>query len=662
MSEEVKDTTGEKNAIPEQPGIECAGMSPEGSTGKSADTQEEKTSDTSKERASDLPESRAPEKPAGANFDEPGSPAAKDPDHPEALTEENAEGPDAPAAKESDNPKEPPRKSAGSPKAPAAKDLDSPEVPEERKIPATPKKTESEKAAGDTPDKITEANIEATRTPDTEKQKVSEKGKTGVSKQDPSLENAEERETRAGKRNLRNREEEYPAGGEESDSEDEDFFEEDEEDGEIGDRGFHFRFRFPKIRIRTKKIAEQEKARMLAEEAAPSGDEPAAEDGNGSSDSSREEEKIIWIPAGLAAVIIIVAAVVVSALAAIFGTIYWKYRGYEVVDSRKQEDTLSASYCSAGDNILRYSTDGASLISRSGTVLWDVSYTMNDPEVALCGDIMAVYDKDGTNIVVCNAAGEIGSMSTSLPIVRAKVCETGAVAALMQDSSNVYVEYYDSKGEQIAMIKTSMDNPGYPLDIALSNDGQNIAVSYLSYDDSGQKAIVRFYNFGTAGQNQMDNRIADFQYSNVIIPQLEFLDSQTCVAFRTDGFSVYSGESSVKETATVSTDQKIKSVFHDSSRIGMIVNDTSSGSFDLLVYNTAGRQLLNRAFDFAYRSVEFTGDEISLYSGAKICVFNMYGVEKFNGSYNGSPQDIFSIGKHRYVVVKENSLDMIRLK
>ncbi|MGI6056527.1 MAG: DUF5711 family protein, partial [Bilifractor sp.] len=559
-------------------------------------------------------ESDDPEELPEKNAEGPDIPASKESDDPEELPEKNAEGPDIPASKESDDPEELPGKTAGSPKTPAAKNLGSPEVPEEKKIPVPLKKEDAEKAAGETPDK-----------------KTKEK-------------------------------EEYPDGGEESDSEEEDFFEEDEEVGEIGERGFHFRFRFPKIRIRTKKIAEQEKARLLAEEAAPFGEQPAAEDGNGLSETGREDEKIIWIPAGLAAVIIIVAAVVISALAAIFGTIYWKYRGYEVVDSRKQEDTLSASYCSAGDNILRYSTDGASLISRSGTVLWDVSYTMNDPEVALCGDIMAVYDKDGTNITVCNAAGEIGSMSTSLPIVRAKVCETGAVAALMQDSSNAYVEYYDSKGEQIAMIKTSMDNPGYPLDIALSNDGQNIAVSYLSYDDSGQKAIVRFYNFGTAGQNQMDNRIADFQYSNVIIPQLEFLDSQTCVAFRTDGFSVYSGESSVKETATVSTDQKIQSVFHDSSRIGMIVNGTSSGSFDLLVYNTAGRQLLNRPFDFAYRSVEFTGDEISLYNGAKICVFNMYGVEKYNGSYNGSPQDIFSIGKHRYVVVKENSLDMIRLK
>ncbi|MCC6095309.1 MAG: DUF5711 family protein, partial [Eubacterium sp.] len=67
-------------------------------------------------------------------------------------------------------------------------------------------------------------------------------------------------------------------------------------------------------------------------------------------------------------------------------------------------------------------------------------------------------------------------------------------------------------------------------------------------------------------------------------------------------------------------------------------------------------------FNFAYKSVEFSGDEISLYNGANFCVYNLYGVEKFNGSYSETPQSIFATGRNRYVVVKENSLDMIRLK
>lgn len=627
MSEEVKNTTGQEKGTPKQPGSNSADVASKESPQKTPDIPEKKTPEGPAGKIPERPDENPLERPEEKSTDRP---AEKSPDIPKEKT------PDEPEENSADRSVE---KNAdirenSAPEQPGENQGDHPEN-ETGKPAADPEKKTSDilkkNARGKTPGEISEGSGREDRSAD-EDEPISE---------DMSFPEDE-----------RFSEDELL-------SEDEAFFDEDEESVS---RGFHFHFRFPKIRIRTKKIAEQEKARRLSEEAVLSGESDETEEAGGAGDNTRQEEHVIWIPAGLAAVIIIVAVVVVSALVAIFGTVYWKYRGYEVLDSRKQEDTMSASYCSAGDNILRYSTDGASLISRSGTVLWDVSYTMNDPEVALYGDILAVYDRDGTNIVVCDESGKIGTMSTSLPIVRAKVCETGAVAALMQDSSNAYVEYYDKKGAKIATIKTSMDNPGFPLDIALSGDGQNIAVAYLSYDSSGQKSIVRFYNFGSAGQNQMDNRIADFQYSNVIIPQLEYLDSQTCVAFRSDGFSVYGGESSIKETATVSTDQKIQSVFHDASRIGMIVSAAGSGNFDLLVYNTSGRQLLDREFNFAYRAVEFTGDEISLYNGAKLCVFNMYGVEKFNGSYSGTPQEIFSIGKHRYVVVKENSLDMIRLK
>jgi len=443
------------------------------------------------------------------------------------------------------------------------------------------------------------------------------------------------------------------AYNEENTDEDEALFDDEEDQIEKP----HFHFRFPKVRILTRKIAEQERIRK---EAAQNGDSDAVV-GQDNTDGP-DEERVIWIPARLVTFVLIIAVVLAAALAVIFGNIYWKYSGYEVVNSKKQEDTLSAGYCRAGDNILRYSTDGASLLSQSGSVIWDVSYSMNNPQVAECDNVVAIYDKDGTNIVVCDESGQIGSASTSLPIIRAKVCDSGAVAALQQDSTNAYIEYYDKAGDQVAQIKTSMDNPGYPLDFALSNDGQNIAVSYLGYVDSKQTGIVRFYNFGSAGQSQMDNRIADFQYSGVIIPQLEFLDSDTCVAFRSDGFSVYTGSASIKESTTVSVKENIQSVFYDTSRIGMIVNNSSGGDFNLLVYHTDGREILNQEFNFAYKSVEFSGDEISLYNGANFCVYNLYGVEKFNGSYSETPQSIFATGRNRYVVVKENSLDMIRLK
>ena len=360
--------------------------------------------------------------------------------------------------------------------------------------------------------------------------------------------------------------------------------------------------------------------------------------------------------------IIIIAAVLIGMAGIILGTRYWKFRGYAVTETRTAEDTRSASYCNADGKILRYSTDGASLYKRTGDVIWDISYTMGDPNVSICDDKIAIYDRSGASIVVCDAKGLVGTAATSLPIARAKVSGQGNVAAILQDASGTWVKYYKAGGDEIAEIKTAIDDPGYPLDLAISRNGETLCVSYLSISETGQQAVVDIYSFGSAGQNAVDNRIGHYTYGDIIIPEVEFLDGSAFVAFREDGFSVYSGSRMPSEDANVKIDQDILSVFHNNRHIGLIVRDEEQGGYRMLVYDSSGSQEMDKHFDFVYQEVEITGDEVSLYNGQNICLITLDGVEKFNGQYKGSRQDIFAMGSHRYIVVKETSLELIRLR
>ena len=360
--------------------------------------------------------------------------------------------------------------------------------------------------------------------------------------------------------------------------------------------------------------------------------------------------------------IIIIAAVLIGMAGIILGTRYWKFRGYAVTETRTAEDTRSASYCNADGKILRYSTDGASLYKRTGDVIWDISYTMGDPNVSICDDKIAIYDRSGASIVVCDAKGLVGTAATSLPIARAKVSGQGNVAAILQDASGTWVKYYKAGGDEIAEIKTAIDDPGYPLDLAISRNGETLCVSYLSISETGQQAVVDIYSFGSAGQNAVDNRIGHYTYGDIIIPEEEFLDGYAFVAFREDGFSVYSGSRMPSEDANVKIDQDILSVFHNNRHIGLIVRDEEQGGYRMLVYDSSGSQEMDKHFDFVYQEVEITGDEVSLYNGQNICLITLDGVEKFNGQYKGSRQDIFAMGSHRFIVVRETSLELIRLR
>ncbi|MGI6052879.1 MAG: DUF5711 family protein [Bilifractor sp.] len=371
------------------------------------------------------------------------------------------------------------------------------------------------------------------------------------------------------------------------------------------------------------------------------------------------KQRFLNIPAKAISYLIVIGGVLLAIFLLVMITTHWKYHSYRVLISRTQEDTVSSEYCDVEDDILRYGVDGASLLDRNGEVIWDVSYTMSEPRVAIRGRTIAIYDSAGSDIVICDRTGQIGSASASLPIIKAEVSEDGNVAAIEEDSSNAYIEYYSVDGTQIAEIRTSIDDPGYPLDLALSPDGELIAVSYLTVSGGSESSSVHIYSFGSAGQNQMDNQIGQFDYSGRVIPELDYISSTRLVAFSDSGFTIINGAKVPEEDVSVQVSDQIQSVFCDDSHIGLIT--TSGSGHTLCVYTTSGRQTLSKSFDYSYETMDYDDEEVTLYNDNEFCVYNLNGVCKFDGSYTGSIVDIFAVGKHRYGVVKEASMEIIQL-
>ena len=200
------------------------------------------------------------------------------------------------------------------------------------------------------------------------------------------------------------------------------------------------------------------------------------------------------------------------------------------------------------------------------------------------------------------------------------------------------------------------------MDLSLSDDGMLLAVSYLYFENGTPKTRIYFYNFGSVGQNQMDNRVSGYEYSDTIIPQLEYLDSSTCVAFREDGFTIFGGAQIPEERKEITVDQEIVSTFYDESHIGLVLNnEDSEKAFQLIVYNKNGREILREDTDFAYQEIELVGNQIVMYNKSAFCVYNLSGIEKFNGSLNDLPRQFFSIGQNRFVLITEDSFNLIKL-
>lgn len=368
----------------------------------------------------------------------------------------------------------------------------------------------------------------------------------------------------------------------------------------------------------------------------------------------RRRKQVYWGLVGLIVCLVAAASMLIVR--------NWTYHSYKELVASVNEDTLSASYANINGRILKYSVDGAMLADHNNDMLWTVSYEMNAPEVVLCEDTFAIFDSKGAKIVICNTTGKIGEVTADKPIVKVKIGKQGMVAAILEDGQNAWIKCYSKDGTEIATLKTTFTNPGYPMDIALSPTGTLLAVNYLFIDQGTPVSRVSFYNFGKVGQNQKDNLVAETEYRDKIFPEVDYMDDKTCVVFGEDGFSLFSGGQIPSEDVKVKVDENIVSTFHDSENVGLVLqNRGSDKEYRILVYNKRGKEILNKEMDFRYQSVQLNGSQIVFSSKNEFCVYSLQGVEKFRGDLEAPASEFIGFGRNKYLYVTEDLFKIIQL-
>ena len=360
---------------------------------------------------------------------------------------------------------------------------------------------------------------------------------------------------------------------------------------------------------------------------------------------------------------IITAVAVVAAIAAVgFYMEKRSYHNYKIVQSSEQEDVISTSYVEMDGDILRYSPDGVSLVSDKMNTLWSETYQMQNPMADVNGTRAVVADKDGTELEIYDKSGKTGSVTTSYSIIKARVSKSGMVAAILDGGDDTWINFYSTDGSLIAENQTKVDDPGYPLDVAVSDDGVVMMVTYQFVEGSDTTSYVAFYNFGDVGQNEDDRIVSGYKYEGVVVPQIQYLDNNQSVALKDNGFTLYQGSQIPKEVKTVEVDQEIVSTFFDNDMIGLVFkNDSKDKQYTMEVYTTDGKLKFQQDFNIPYTTIKLSGGNILMYNSSQMCVMNSRGVQKYVGSVDGTIKDFFKIGWNRYLLVLDSGVDVIKL-
>lgn len=337
------------------------------------------------------------------------------------------------------------------------------------------------------------------------------------------------------------------------------------------------------------------------------------------------------------------------------------YSDYKIVTTSEREDTVSTQYVELAGKILRFSSDEVSVVNSKLETIWSESYDMQNPVADVCEDKAVIADRDGTSLYFLDKDGVTGSVTTSYSIVKARVSRSGMAAAILDGGDHTWINFYNLDGSLIAENQTNIQDPGYPMDVAIADNGVVMMVAYQYVDSGETTSYVAFYNFGEVGQNEEDRIVSGYTYDGIVVPQIQYLGS-SALAIRDDGFTLYSGRQIPKESKTIKIEKEIVSTFYDDDNIGLVFkNDSKDKLYSMEVYSTDGKLKFHRDFNIPYTNIRMSDGYIIMYNSSQLCVLNGSGTEKYYGTIDGTVKDFFKFGWNKYLLVLDTGVNVIKL-
>ena len=355
-----------------------------------------------------------------------------------------------------------------------------------------------------------------------------------------------------------------------------------------------------------------------------------------------------------------------AAVAALFYVQYSNrvYTDYQIVSSVNREEADNAISKNLGGKVLTYSNDGASCVNTGGEQLWNQTFEMQNPMLDINNAVAAIADYNGRDIYIVNSEGVLGKVEADMPIRCISVSQTGMVAAVVDDSEVTAIYLYASTGEEIAYFKTTMEKSGYPIEVSLSPNGEIVAVSYLYVDSGLMMSNVAFYNFGQVGQNETDNYVSGYSYSDAVIPQISFMDDENSFAVADNRLVFFKGNQIPTSNQEVLLSEEIQSVYYNESYVGLLfLNVDGDTKYRMDIYSNSGKKILSQKFDLEYTDIYFNKECVIIYNDSECAIYNMRGVKKFEGTFKQSISTLLPTTViNKYVAVSQGKIEIMELK
>ena len=364
-------------------------------------------------------------------------------------------------------------------------------------------------------------------------------------------------------------------------------------------------------------------------------------------------------------VILIVFAVVLFAISVDLMYKLRNFDSYEVKNSVERSATGVSGYVNFHGYLLEYSNDGISCSGSNGEKIWNQTFEMTSPEIEICGDYLVVYDAGGSKLLILTEGGLQKSIETSSPIQAVCIAEQGTVAVLMKEGQESQVKLFDKKGKELANGKFYNNKGGFPIDIALSWDAKKLAVNIVNVSQGMVSTTVSFYNFGAAGQNEIDNNVGSYTFDGIFIPEIDYISNTKMIAMGTGKLLVFEGDQRPALAKEIPIKEEVLSYFHNDNYVGIVYDDIErENSWYLKVMDINGNVKMQNTISILYDNIEFLANGEICVTGSNECeIFTTNSIKKFSCTFDRELYKILS-GENgeNYTFVFKDTIEEVRLK
>ncbi len=372
----------------------------------------------------------------------------------------------------------------------------------------------------------------------------------------------------------------------------------------------------------------------------------------------RRRLRVLAISIGAALIIGIAAIVIVS-----YYYVNRSFSGYDVVSEINRADSNNVTYRSFQNNLLKYSRDGISLLDGNGKTLWNGGYEMENPQVDICGEYVAVADIGAKKFYVYNGKDSGVDMEMPFPIGRLKVAANGKVAVLLHDEDSDVINIYDPYNtvEPLKVeVPTNVTDNGYPLDFDISPDGDSLVAAYM-LASGGMETKVCFYNFTEVGQDQ--NTLVGKSFEKNMISCIKFIAEDEVAICYENGFSFFENMKKPEMAFEKTFDKEIKSLGYDEDHILVITGNAGSTEDQFAhLFSFRGKEEMTEKIGFKYTDIMMVDQEIIFTDDQSCHILRKNGKEKFFFDFGKKYEYFFPAKRdNQYFLLDETTIKKIKI-